>query len=235
MRVEVNSPRTWLLAVLAGTALLAWLLALAGLGGRADRLPADPGLLQPLPQPRPSPQVGPGPMAGDAAIATRPLFAADRRPHPFSLQPGTADSAGDGSFDYVLTGVLVSPQLRMAIIQPSQGGEPLRVRLGGASDKLPAWRLVGLDSHRAEFEGPQGRRTLMLRTFGGSGGESPLRMQSPAAAPVPQARDAGAAVEAPAGEDAAPQDDPARTNALRRRIEARRAQLRQEAAQAEKP
>lgn len=234
MRVEVHSPRTWALAILAGAALLAWLLALAGMGGQADPLPDDPGLRQALPQPRPSPQDRLGPVGQYAGVAQRPLFADDRRPHPFSLQPGNAGGEADGTFDYVLTGVLVSPQLRMAIIQPGQGGKPLRIRLGAAAEGLPDWRLVDLDAHSARFEGPQGSRTLVLRSFDGNGGTAP-RAEPAAATPATQVRDTDNAAGGRAGPDAAGNDDPARTDAIRRRIEARRVQLRQEAAQDEKP
>ena len=45
MRVEDAGPRTWLLAALAGCALVAWLLAVAGMGGRIEPLPDDPAQL----------------------------------------------------------------------------------------------------------------------------------------------------------------------------------------------
>ena len=53
MRVDAAAPRTWLLAAVAAWALLTWLLAVAGMGGRVGVLPDDPTLRQPLPTPRP--------------------------------------------------------------------------------------------------------------------------------------------------------------------------------------
>ena len=53
MRTDAIGPRTWLLAALAGWAILAWLLALFGMGGNIRPLPADPALVQALPQLRP--------------------------------------------------------------------------------------------------------------------------------------------------------------------------------------
>ena len=47
MRIDDAGPRTWLLAGVAGWALVAWLLAVAGMGGRVEPLPDDPTLLQP--------------------------------------------------------------------------------------------------------------------------------------------------------------------------------------------
>ena len=63
MRLDSVGPRTWLLATLAGWALLAWLLALLGMGGRVSSLADDPALMQSLPQPQPSPPARLGPLA----------------------------------------------------------------------------------------------------------------------------------------------------------------------------
>ena len=255
MRVDSAGPRTWLLATVAGWALLAWLLALAGMGGRAALLADDPGLLQPLPQPRPSPPERLGPLAQYAEIGARPLFAEDRRPHPFSLQPADGEEAKGDAFDYVLTSVLITPQLHMAIVQPSQGGDSVRIKLGEASEDIPAWRLVELNPRSAVFEGPEGRKALDLRTFDGVGGQPPTAVRDagnvPGKLPVPPAAavmdaDAGASADADSNADAvAPPPEPASTpqptstekqmDAIRKRIEARRAQLRQEALQKTAP
>lgn len=175
MRIDDAGPRTWLLATAAGWALLVWLLATAGMGGRVEPLPADPGLLKPLPSVRPAPASRLGAAGEYREIATRPLFSADRRPKPFVLQ-GKADQAGNGAFDYVLTGVLITPDLKMAILQPPSGGDSLRVRLGEAPQPQPDWRLVTLNPRSAVFEGPDGRHTLDLRVFAGVGGQAPTEV-----------------------------------------------------------
>jgi general secretion pathway protein N len=259
VRVDSAGPRTWLLATVAGWALLAWVLALAGMGGRAALLADDPGLLQPLPQPRPSPPERLGPLAQYAEIGARPLFAEDRRPHPFSLQTANGEQAETNTFDYMLTSVLITPQLRMAIVQPSQGGDSVRIKLGEASEDIPAWRLVELNPRSAVFEGPEGRKALDLRTFDGVGGQSPTEVRvadatvdaaSPAA-PGMRPPPAAGVVEADADTSDKPAPPPApeeaeattsterQMDAIRKRIEARRAQLRQEAlrktAPAQKP
>ncbi len=257
MRVDEVAPRTWLLAAVAGWALLAWVLALAGMGGHAALLDDDASLLQPLPQSRPSPPDRLGPLDQYGEIATRPLFADDRRPHPFSLQ-ADEDEDQDNGFDYMLTGVLITPQLHMAIVQPTQGGDSVRVKLDTAADEIPAWRLVQLDARSAIFEGPEGRKTLELRVFDGSGGPAPTQLgdstpmertslrdansgnkpsgikpvepSQPAAKPMSQA--------APISEDRADATDAneepsqgsqSQIDAIRERIEARRAQIRQAA------
>lgn len=275
MRVDDVAPRTWLLSAFAGWALLAWVLALAGMGGHAALLADDPSLLQVLPQPQPSPPDRLGPLGQYDEIAARPLFADDRRPHPFSLQ-ADEDEGKDNGFDYQLTGVLITPQLRMAIVQPTQGGDSVRVRLDTAADEIPAWRLVQLDARSAVFAGPDGRKTLELRVYDGSGDAAPTRVQDSSpmrdadSATTPQARrqpaarpmsqpaaisevradaDEGADTEADADADAAAAaaaataDAPAATSQgsqsqmdeIRKRIEARRAQLRQQADPATAP
>jgi general secretion pathway protein N len=249
VRVDSAGPRTWLLATVAGWALLAWMLALAGMGARAALLADDPGLLQPLPQPRPSPPERLGPLAQYAEIGARPLFAEDRRPHPFSLQSADGEETEANTFDYVLTSVLITPQLHMAIVQPTQGGDSVRIKLGEASEDLPAWRLVELNPRSAVFEGPEGRKALDLRTFDGVGGQAPTSVSAgdrtanatatAGARPPPEAAvqvDADPAAEA-APEPPVPASAPQPTatekqmDAIRKRIEARRAQLRQEARQ----
>lgn len=247
MRLDDVSPRTWLFGAAAGWALAAWMLALAGMGGRVVPLADDPSLLQSLPKPAKAAVERLGPFGEYAEIATRPLFSPDRRPQPFSLG-GDDEQAND--FDYMLTSVLLVPQVRLAMIQPTGGGDPLRVKLGDSVEEAPAWRLVALDARSAEFEGPGGRKTLELRVFDGSGGEPPSAGATaeagdanatlatpPPAAVAAAARAPGAGIAGGQGArkpDAAPAAEAGSTEqqmqALRQRIEQRRAQLRAEQA-----
>ncbi|GAA4999383.1 general secretion pathway protein GspN [Pseudoluteimonas lycopersici] len=248
MRLEDVSPRTWLLGAVAGWALAAWVLALAGMGGRVTPLADDPSLLQTLPKPtRPLPERL-GPFGQYAEIAARPLFSQDRRLQPFSLG-GDDDTSND--FDYVLNGVLLVPQVKLAMIEPSDGGDAERVKLGDAVEAAPAWRLVALNPRSAVFEGPGGQKTLELRVFDGAGGEPPPAGDAadaqanppplqPAAAAVPRAPTAGIAggqgaqkKDASATAVPPPDNTEQQMEALRKRIEQRRAQLRaQQARQA---
>lgn len=255
MRVDTLGPRTWLLGAVAGWAVLVLLLALLGMGGHVGRLADDPALVRPLPVLRAAPPARIGPLAQYGEAAARPLFADTRRPQPFSLQPeGEAEQAPQ--FDFVLTSVLQTPNLQMAIIQPSGGGESIRMKLGESPDEAQGWRLVELHPRSAVFDGPQGQKTLDLRTYDGTGGEAPTAVAAPREAPPVEdqpavVRDADAPVGAPdpakpapvaarpsrprsatpaatAGDPASPE---AQMDAIRRRIEARRAQLRAEAQQ----
>lgn len=256
MRLDDAGPRTWLLAATAGWALALWLLALAGMGGRITPMPDDPDLVQRLPQPAPPAAQRLGPLAQYAEIGARPLFSEDRQPQPFSLQP-EGEQAPEKEFDYVLTGVLLTPSLRMAILQPASGGESLRLKVGEVLEPLPAWRLVALLPRSAVFEGPEGERALDLRSYDGIGGAAPTALRDPAAsAPASQMDPTGAqppvAVPASATDAIAPpaqmptgQTAPmveeatatpeSQMEAIRKRIEARRAQLRREAQQQQQP
>lgn len=246
MRVDGAAPRTWLLAAVAAWALLTWLLAIAGMGAHVAPLPADPALRQPLPTPRPSPPDRIGPLAQYAEIGARPLFSEDRRPQPFVLQPEGGEGTPADAFDYVLTSVLITPQVELAIVQPTNGGKPVSFHLGESSDDLPNWRLVSLDPRSAVFEGPGGQKSLDLRVW--NGGAAP---NAPAGTAPNSVSDADAAAPAPASAPlpAPPPasgnsslDNPAddknedarakqQMDAIRKRIEERRAQLRREAQQ----
>ncbi|MFE0502182.1 hypothetical protein ACFW0P_15530 [Lysobacter soli] len=275
MRLDDAGPRTWLLATVAGWAVLAWLLAVFGMGRHAQALEADPGLLRPLPNARPPAPQRLGPLSQYAAIAQRPLFSQDRLPKPFFLQGEGEGEGQQTAFDYVLTSVLITPTLKMAILQPADGSESVRVKLGEVPESHPAWRLTSLDARSAVFEGPEGRREMTLRVFDGNGGQQPTAVatapgtnrQQPVGVPVPPAAANAAAANAarpgnasanarPAGNgtpsnrnanntqtpapppapepsENTPMTPEAQMEAIRKRIEARRAQMRQQ--QSEQP
>lgn len=259
MRVETARPLTWLLAGAAGWGLLAVTLALAGMGRRLPALADAAAIAKPLPPLR-NPVPGRiGALTRYDEIAQRPLFATDRRPKPFYLQ-GQGDPNAASAFDYVLTSVLITPRLQLAILQPPDGSQSLRVKLGDAPEPQPAWRLVSLNPRSAVFEGPEGQKTLELRVFDGTGGPKPtaggaaaITPQAPSATPSPSGTDsnerpgpqgpavvdsspatpspgARPATSAP-GTTTAPVTPEAQMEAIRKRIQARREQLRREANQ----
>lgn len=252
MRFDSAGPRTWLLAATAGWALLILLLAVFGMGSQIATLPEDMALVKALPVLPKAPPERLGALAQYGEIANRPLFADDRRPHAFSLQPQGEDQAK--AFDYVLTSVIITPTFKMAIIQPPDNRTaPLRIKLGESDDALPNWHLQSLDARSAVFIGPEGERRLELRVYNGVGGEAPTAVTRPEARPAGQPVPAPPTV--PSAEVPGPQGPPvvaapatptpvpppgtttpsqpmteqAQMDAIRKRIEARRAQLRQEA------
>ena len=247
MRTDAIGPRTWLLAALAGWALLVGVLALFGMGGRIRPLPDDPGLVTRLPELSAAVPERLGPFAQYAGIGTRPLFAPDRQPQPFLIGSEAGDVQAQAS-DFVLSSVLITPSLRLAIVQPAQGGEGIRLKVGEAPPAAPAWRVVAINPRSVVFNGPEGERTLELRVFDGDGGQ---RASAPTANAAPSARDptppaaGGSTSSRPIQTSPGPSASSAvmetaepvlsteqQMDAIRKRIEARRAQLR---AQGESP
>lgn len=241
MRPDALPPRLLLLAALAAWALLAWGLALAGMGGRVLALANDPTLVQPLPTPPRAVAERLGPEAGYALIGSQSLFSDTRTPPPFVIN-SDKDNAPP-AFEFLLTSVILTPNLKMAIIQPADGSAPVRMKLDESPEAAKGWRLVDLQPRSAVFEGPEGRRELPLRTWGGepapkdgaAAAAAPITGAAPASAPVP-------APPAPLTDPARPEftpppqtpaqaqatrDEAARIEEIRRRIEARRAQVQQ--------
>ncbi len=273
MRVDTAGAKTWLLGAGAAWALVAWALGLFGLGSRIESLPDDPSLVQRLPAVPPSVDERLGPLPQYAEIGGRPLFTDDRRPQAFFINPEGEGEVGD-TFDFVLTSVLITPRLEMAIVRPADGGEPLRLRVGDAPEGAPAWRLASLSPRSVVFSGPEGDRTLELRVFDGEGGEPPTAMtaaQGPGSGVAAGVRAGAGSLQPPRRQPAAanppiavttssapapvpvsvpdlvapPAEIPinprieavqtpdAQVEAIRQRIEARRAQMRQQSQQAQ--
>jgi general secretion pathway protein N len=240
MRVEGVAPRTWLLATVAGWALVLWVLSLLGLGEHVQLLPDDPSLAAHLPQLAAASPERLGPLSQYAETSARPLFSEDRRPQPFSIAP-EGDANAPPAFDFILTSVLLTPTLKMAIVQPSAGGESTRIKLGDAAAAQPSWRLTALNPRSAIFDGPDGQKTLDLRVYDGTGGEPSTAngTNGQAGANLLPANPAGKPVMPPAmpnvqpAPPTVPPEPPitpdAQVDSIRKRIEERRAQLRQEA------
>lgn len=247
-------PLTLLLGATCLWALSVLVLALAGLGGGVA--PAAGGAVAPaIPNVSLTPsQSRLGPASNYAEVGQRPLLNQDRRP---GLAP--VEGGGTGELDVVLSSVLITPRLQMAVFTDNKDASSRRVRLG---EVVPGsnWRLAVLEPRRAVLEGPSGQRELGLRVFDGKGGQAPTSVAEGARAPSadgngsndavrdanlppppqPVATPAPAPVAAQPGNDA-PQPDASATapltqeqqvEAIRRRIEARRAQMRAEAAAA---
>jgi len=225
MRIEDAGPRTWLLAAVALWALCVWVMAVAGLGSRVPPLEEDPALLQPLPQDEALAGERLGPLPQYAQVIDRPLFAHDRRHRPFYLEQQEEDGEpGLDGFDVVLTSVLITPRLEMAIVQGDEGGEAIAFRVGESARQAPDWTLVSVAPRSATFAGPDGERVLELRVFDGVGGQPPTD-----GGVVDAGAESAEQAEAEAEEDITPASQ---AEAIRRRIEARRARIREQQPQA---
>lgn len=214
MRNDVAGLRTWLLGAFAGWALLVWAACLFGLGSRigssnaALDVPALPAV----------PQATELVVADNAEALNRPLFASDRRPHPFFI-----GEAGEPAPTGVrLTGVLMTPGLDMATLTTEQG-KSLRLRLGGEVQE--GWQLLSLQPRSAVVSGPAGTLNLELQVFSGGPKQVPE-----GGAPMPgnaQATPPTITVPPPppAADPVTPSAD--QIKAIRDRIQARRRQAQQ--------
>lgn len=238
-------------AILLGLALLAaaaWLATVLGAGTRirgedtsevaAPRLPT-------LSDAATDPMAAP---SSFSAITERPVFAEDRRPHPFRLG-GQPQATPGGALR--LTGVLLSGSFGMATLS-GDNNRSLRLRLNG--EALEGWQLLALEPRRATVLGPDGAQVLELAVFDGQGGQPPTQLRDPRAASGPPrpgttlppvaaagARAGQAAQANPAAAPAATAPAPAthegpanqgpseeQMRAIRERIRARREQLQQQ-------
>ncbi|WP_133478815.1 hypothetical protein [Cognatilysobacter segetis] len=244
MRLDDIAPRTLLTGAFAAWAVAAWILALAGMGGRLPEGRGGAIAGSPLPTlPKATAGRSLGPLAQYGEISARPLLATDRRPHAFSLVTGTAAADTPPDFDLVLTSVLITPQARLAIVQKPDGSEAWRVRVGEAPDSQPNWHLVELQPRSAVFEGPGGRKELALRVYDGGAAPAPAPPGSiPPAPPMPAPMTGSpmpvpksAPTPAPPATDASAAPDPAQIEQIRQRIEARREEMRRRASNANPP
>ena len=228
-------PLALLLGAVCLWALSVLILALAGLGSRFSAATSDgkPPLLPSVSLTRSQSRLGP--MADYLEVGERPLMTLNRRPAP---QLAVDGEAGAADLDVMLTSVLITPRLQLAILTNNKDGASRRVRVGETVEGSN-WRLVALEPRRAVIEGPSGQRTLDLRVFDGKGGEVPTATvasignnkgeqgaQSPAS---PQASAEPSATAHQQAQPAAPVTQEQQVEAIRRRIEARRAQMRAEA------
>jgi general secretion pathway protein N len=241
--ISALRPASALLAGLALWALCLVVLALFGLGGRVGLHPANGALTPALPVVTLD-AVGSrlGPASDYLEVGNRPLFSRDRRPAPMAADTGAAQVP----LEVNLTSVLITSGLKLAIVQNTSDGASRRVRLGEVLEGT-AWRLVQLEPRRAVFEGPDGQRDLALRVFDGAGGQAPTPQAGTAAggavsgaaapavankpdSPGPPGGVPADGAAAPAAPTVAPVTPDEQVEAIRRRIEARRAMRAAEAA-----
>ncbi len=138
-------------AVLLGALLLA---LLAGLGRSVHWDAARPAAAQPQRQ-APVRPPAPVPLQHYALVWQKPLFSPDRKPS--SQAAGPASNIGD----LALTGIILTPDVRIALLENARSHEQIRVREGAT---LPdgSNRLVELRPRSAIFDAPSGRVELKL-------------------------------------------------------------------------
>src|SRR4051794_4691540 len=157
MRNDVAGLRIWLLAAVGAWALAVWAATLFGLGSRISAAPVSTQL--PALPAVPGDALDARSVDNSEALA-RPLFASDRRPHPFVM--GEGEQAAVGTVR--LSGVLITPGLEMATLTTDQG-RSLRLRVGG--EPQDGWQVVSVQPRSAVVSGPSGTLNLELQVFSG--------------------------------------------------------------------
>jgi general secretion pathway protein N len=156
--------------VLAGVVVLLGTLLLVLLGGvgRGTRW-AAPRTLPALPSADRADLPRATPLQQFSVVWDKPLFNPDRKP------VAHASAGGSNLGDLELTGIIITPGLRMALLHDKNGNREIRLRQG---DSLPdgSVTLVEVQQRSAVFDSAAGRTELKL----------------PAGAPIDQTRgDAG--------------------------------------------
>lgn len=230
---------TVLLAVVCGWSLLVLLVVHAGLGERYRLHPEDAGQVSVPPSLRLNrAQSSLGTLESYAAVGERPLFNSDRRPLlPLGSDAAPVVAVAAAPLDVLLTSVVLRGDTRVAQFTDKRSGTSQSLKIGQAlAGEQSAWRLVELAPRGAVFEGPSGRVDVELRVFDGQGGEPPtappvIAQQEAASASAQAGAEAGQQRGgAEAGADG--QTPESRAEMIRRRIEERRRQMREEAAKA---
>ena len=207
---------------LAVAVLLLGALLLALLGGLGRQLRWDPPRAATATTPRPAAArlPPPVPLQHYAEVWQKPLFSPDRKPSAHAA--GGASNIGD----LELTGIIITPELRMALLRKTDGGQEIRVREGAA---LPdgSSTLTALRPRSALFDSPSGQVELKLPAGARidlSRGDATA--QPPAAAETapdthgsglsgePEEEPPGGTTDAADGGDASPEQSPLRRMGL---------------------
>lgn len=154
-----------LLVVLGSVALMLGVLLLAQRFGLGDGFSVEPlakadRKLPPVPESRRN--AGLKPITAYAELLQRPLFNEDRKPTPIEEEVTEAPQAAIASLDAQLTGVILMPKVKLAMIRETATGNALRVHVGRELDgALAGWKLVELEPRQATFEAEGKNRQVL--------------------------------------------------------------------------
>jgi general secretion pathway protein N len=164
-------------------------------------------------------------------LVARPLFNESRAPEE---QPESADATAEGAaqpLNVQLTGVILAQGLQLALVRDTTNGETARVRVGQPLEgAMAGWKLVELQPRLAVFDGAGlGRQELPLTVDTKGAAPPPAPVVAAPAAAQPAAPNGQPAVAANPAVPVPVAGQPASADEIRRRIEERRRQLREEA------
>ncbi|MDQ0011049.1 general secretion pathway protein N [Luteibacter jiangsuensis] len=118
----------------------------------------DPVAAEPLPAARPVEMPAPTPLARFAEVWQRPLFMADRKP----VAVADTDDSSSNIGDLELTGIIMTPELRMALLRDRGKDSTVRVKEGAALAD-GHWTLLSLTPRSAVFDNGGEHRELTLK------------------------------------------------------------------------
>lgn len=224
---------TFVLGGLCGLFLLIALLQTAGIGaGYSLREPEQAEQLDPELQQKLISVDTSLPSYGEfAEVEQRPLFSADRRPQVIAPPPTieTKEVTPPVPLNASLAGIVLTPTTRVALVRDNGTQQVNRIHEGmPLPGELAGWRLKELSARNAVFDGgSQGEAELKLDPAA----EAPPAPPTPAAAP---ATPGNPPVQPDPGKDDGQNqqqanDAAAREAEVRRIIEERRRQMREEA------
>ncbi|MGN6482540.1 hypothetical protein [Luteibacter sp.] len=144
------TPVLAIVAVALGAVCASFLLGV-GRGVHWD----DAGVPEPLPPVRPFAMPPPSPLARFSEVWQRPLFMADRK--PVAVTEG--DDASSNIGDLELTGIIMTPGLRMALLRDRGKDTTVRVKDGTALTD-GHWTLTSLTARSAVFDNGGEHREL---------------------------------------------------------------------------
>ncbi|GJM10131.1 MAG: hypothetical protein DHS20C11_24070 [Lysobacteraceae bacterium] len=223
---------TLVLGTLAGLFGLVLLWQVSGLGGGIA--PPQTVADSPVPPDRPSGLAEVqrlDSMKEYDLITQRPLFNEDRQ--PWVAPPEVVDGPGEGGkepeipevkLDVRLTGVIISPQVKIALLADNATKQSMSVREGMPLEgPLAAWQVASISPREVSFRSSQNDSEAVVEldvdasTLGGN------RRRAAAARPAGQNADGGQRDTGDA------ESAETRAEELRRKVAERRAQLRAEA------
>lgn len=223
MTAAAEQRLTWILAITCGVLALLLLALWLGLGRGYSWLAPNPADAPRLPNPATLQKLSfvMPPMDHFVEITQRPLFAEDRKPIPPDAEggPDGGDQAAPTTpLQIALTGVIVTPEVKVALLRDLTNNKTVSLREGmPLPGNQSGWTLVEIHPRKVVMTDGSKATTDVELTAPGSNGTPAARngaMLQPGGAP---AQSAATTPQQKAAED------------LRARIEARRKELREQA------
>lgn len=236
MNLRVSRGLTLLLGGVCGFLLLLVVMFWFGVGRGYAWWPLDPADAAASKKNLANPQFRLGPWESFAEVNTRPLFNEDRKPTPPMPADAPANQQPIKQLDVVLSGVIITPKVRMALVKEKGKEKAMTVKEGGAMPgEWSSWSLTEVKPRGAVFKNSAGESaTVELIPVASSQKPTPPPPPHtpPPAAVAPAPGQPPVAAPAPPGQPpqvpGQPGPAPDAATDLQQRIEARRQQIREQ-------